>query len=135
MAVVNNVNRKELDRIRKEKSQKFKEQLKKFKKNPSDNFGNEQELKDNVLELYKNMSPTEKAMFDKELEHKKIRDNYALYLKYVYPPSYVLVVQSRAVKSADMISALTELEERKKRMKGGRERGRGRGKEKDRKEI
>ena len=34
-----------------------------------------------------------------------------------------------------MISALTELEERKKRMKGGRERGRGRGKEKDRKEI
>ena len=85
MAKVNSVNRKELDKIRKEKSKKFKEQLKKFQKNPSDNFGNEQKTKDDVLELYKNMSPTEKAMFDKELEHKKIRDNYALYIKHIYP--------------------------------------------------
>jgi predicted phage terminase large subunit-like protein len=85
MAIVNNVKRKELDKIRREKSKKFKEQLKKFNKNPIENFGNEQEPKDNILELYQKMSPSQKAIFDKELENKKIRDNYALYLKHIYP--------------------------------------------------
>ena len=69
---------------KKKKARKFKEQLKKFQEKPSESFDNEEKKKDNVLDLYQKMSAKERAAFDKELEKKKIRDNYALYLKYVY---------------------------------------------------
>jgi len=82
---VNSFNRKNIDKVKKEKAKKFKEQLKKFNEMPSESFKAEEEKKDNVLELYQNMSAKEKAIFDKELEKKKIRDNYALYIKKVYP--------------------------------------------------
>ena len=85
MAVVNSVNRKQIDLEKKKRAKKFKEQLKKFNEKPSQSFDSEIEKKDNVLDLYQKMSPTEKAMFDKELEKKKIRDNYALYIKHIYP--------------------------------------------------
>jgi len=81
---VNSLNRKKLDQKRKENGKKFKEQLKKFQEQPT-TFNSEQEKKDNVLDIYQNLSPKEKAAFDKELEKKKIRDNYALYLRHVYP--------------------------------------------------
>ena len=85
MAVVNNLKRSNFDKVKKANAKKFKEQVKKFKEKPSERFDNEIEKKDNVLELYQNMSPTQKALFDKELENKKIRDSYALYLRKVYP--------------------------------------------------
>ena len=85
MAVVNSIKRSEIEKARKKSATKWKEQLKKFREKPKDNFKFEEEKKDDVLELYQNMSPQEKALFDKELERKKIRDNYALYLKHVYP--------------------------------------------------
>ena len=82
---VNSLNRKKLESAKKKKAKKFKEEIKKFKEQPSSSFRSEEEKKDNILELYQNMSPSQKALFDKELEKKKIRDNYALYLKHVYP--------------------------------------------------
>ena len=82
---VNSLNRKNFEKVKKEKARKWKKQLEKFNEKPSASFRNDEEKKDNVLDLYQQMSPSERAAFDKELEKKKIRDNYALYLKYVYP--------------------------------------------------
>ena len=81
---VNSLNRKKFDKVKKENARKWKKQLEKFNEKPSESFDSEEKKKDNVLELYQKMSPSEKAAFDKELERKKIRDNYALYLKHVY---------------------------------------------------
>ena len=82
---VNSIKRSAFDKVKKKKAQEFKEQLKKFKEQPSTSFKSEEEKKDNIVELYKNMSPTEKAAFNRELENKKLRDNYLLYLKKVHP--------------------------------------------------
>ena len=82
---VNSVNRKKLDKEHAKKAQKFKDEVKKFEERPTSNFNNEDKKKEDIVEIYKNMSAKEKAAFDKELEKKKIRDNYAMYLKYVYP--------------------------------------------------
>ena len=82
---INSVDRKKLDQLKKEKSKKFKEEIKKFNKAQEQVKSVNEERKDNVLDLYNNMSPSERAAFDKELEKKKIRDNYSLYLKYVHP--------------------------------------------------
>lgn len=85
MAVVNSIKRSNFDKVKKENARKFKEQVKKFKEKPSERFDSEIEKQDNILDLYSNLSPTEKALFDKELANKKIRDNYALYIKKIYP--------------------------------------------------
>ena len=82
---VNSINRKHFDKVKRERAKKFKEEVKKFKEQPSERFDSEVEKKDNVLELYQNMSPSQKAIFDKEIENKGIRDHYHLYLKKVYP--------------------------------------------------
>ena len=86
---VNSINRKAFEKAKKEKAEKFKKQLKKFQEKPSESYKASEEKKDNVLELYQNMSQKERDAFNKELEKKKIRDNYYLYLKYVYP-DYIL---------------------------------------------
>lgn len=78
--------KKDIDKEKKRKAKEFKEQLKKFNEQKSTNdFRNEQEHDDEIFDLYKKMSPVQRAAFDRELEKKKIRDNYALYLKHVYP--------------------------------------------------
>ena len=82
---VNSLNRKKFKEQEKKTKSKFKEQLKKFQEQPSQSFRVDEQKQDNVLELYNKMSPSQKALFDKELANKKIRDNYALYLKKVYP--------------------------------------------------
>ena len=92
---INSLNRKKLELAKKKNAQKFKEQVKKFKEQPSSSFKVEEEKKDNVLELYQNMSPKEKEIFNRELEKRKIRDNYALYIKYVYP-NYMLSLKKWA---------------------------------------
>lgn len=78
--------KKSIEKEKKRKAKEFKEQVKKFneRKNSND-FHNEQEHDNEIFELYKNMSSAQRAAFDRELEKKKIRDNYALYLKHVYP--------------------------------------------------
>ena len=78
--------KKSIDKEKKKKAKEFKEQVKKFKEQKSTNdFHNEQEHDNEIFDLYKKMSPSQRAAFDRELEKKKIRDNYALYLKHVYP--------------------------------------------------
>ena len=67
---VNSIKRKQFEKVKKEKARKFREQVEKFNAKPSSSFRNEEEKKDNVLDLYQRMSPSEKAAFDKELEEK-----------------------------------------------------------------
>ena len=50
----------------------------------------EVETKLSALEYYNSLSEVEKREFDKELEKKKIRDNYIQYLKYVYGKNYTI---------------------------------------------
>ena len=85
MPTVNSTRKQEFEKEKRKRAKKFKEQIKKFNEKPSERFDNEIEKKDNVLELYQKMSPKERAVFDKELENKKLRDNYASYIKHVYP--------------------------------------------------
>ena len=68
---VNSLNRNKLEEAKKKKAQEFKEQLKKFKEQPSSSFRSEEEKKDNVLDLYTKMSPSQKAALEKELEKEK----------------------------------------------------------------
>lgn len=44
----------------------------------------------NVAEFYKNLTPMQKEAFDKQLKFKKIRNNYAEYVKYVYGDNYLM---------------------------------------------
>ena len=81
---VNSINRKALDRAKKNKAKKFKEELKRFGQQPTSKK-QEEEKKDDILDFYSNLSPEQKKAFNKELELKKLRDNYSLYLKKVHP--------------------------------------------------
>ena len=56
----------------------------------TDNIEGETEAKISAIEYYNSLSEVEKREFDKELEKKKVRDNYVSYLKYVYGKNYVL---------------------------------------------
>lgn len=77
--------KKSIDKEKQRKAKEFKEQVKKFKERKStDDFRNEQEHDNEIFELYKNMSASQRAAFDRELEKKKIRESYPLFLKHVY---------------------------------------------------
>ena len=41
-----------------------------------------------AVDYYDSLSESEKAVFNKELEKKKIRDSYVRYLKYIYGENY-----------------------------------------------
>ena len=73
---------------RKQKVARFKEELKEFNK-PVENAHVENERKENAIDFYSNLTPSQKRVFEKQLELKKVRDNYINYLKYVYP-NYLL---------------------------------------------
>ena len=64
---VNSINRKALDRAKKNKAKKFKEQLKRFNEKPSSKE-QEQEKNESILDFYSNLSPEQKKAFNKELE-------------------------------------------------------------------
>ena len=82
---VNSVNRKKIDEVRKKKAKEFKEEYKKMTSQQPQVQKVEVERKEDIVDLYSKMSQREKDAFDKELANKKLRDNYALYLKHVYP--------------------------------------------------
>lgn len=44
----------------------------------------------NVAEFYKNLTPIQKEAFNKQLMLKKVRNNYAEYIKYVYGDNYLM---------------------------------------------
>lgn len=76
---------KEIKEASKIKRQKIEEELARFKNKPQDNQVAQEESRIDALELYNNLSESEKVALTKEIERKKIRDSYIRYLKYVYP--------------------------------------------------
>ena len=73
---------------KKEKS--HRERIKKIATSYSSNIYEKQENEIDAKEYYNSLSDYEKEQFNKELELKKVRENYALYLKYVYGDNYTL---------------------------------------------
>ena len=83
----NSISRKQLNRAIAKKKNAFKRELESIE-NPQTTAQNQNiELakKENIADFYKKLTPLQRKALEKELELKKVRDNYALYLKYVYP--------------------------------------------------
>lgn len=74
----------EIDKAKKEKITKIREEADKLSKKPK-NIVEEKESVFDGVEFYNNLSPSQKKVFEREIQKKKIRDNYIQYLKYVYP--------------------------------------------------
>ena len=92
MATINGIDRDNLEKVRRQKAQKIEKELKKMKEDEKKSHGSvqkEHEHKENVLDIYNNLSDEEKKILHSEIEKKKIKDNYVNYLKYVYP-DYVI---------------------------------------------
>jgi len=85
MAIINGIDQDKLNKIRKKKALKQAEEIKKLKEKNAQSVQSEHEHKENVLDIYNNLSAEEKAVFKNELEKKKIRESYINYLKYIYP--------------------------------------------------
>ena len=80
----------ELNALKKE-SKTFSSDLKKHQsKQIYDNIKTISNDKAKAINYYDNLSESDKLAFQKELQKKKIRDNYALYLKYIYGDNYKL---------------------------------------------
>lgn len=84
MKKISSIDNEELERVRKEKAIKQQKELKKLKKS-CNNAKEEHEHKENVLDVYNNLSDQEKKALHEEIKKQKIRDNYINYLKYIYP--------------------------------------------------
>ena len=87
MARINGI---DIDEIKSKRIQKYKDQAKEIKRmrkesEQVDSVKKDYEHTTNVLDIYNNLSDEEKKVLDKQLEKKKIRDNYLRYLKYVHP--------------------------------------------------
>ena len=75
----------------KKESKTFSNDLRKHQsKKIYDNIKTESNDKAKAINYYDNLSESDKVAFQKELQKKKIRDNYAYYLKYVYGENYKL---------------------------------------------
>lgn len=75
----------EVKAINAEKKKKIKEQVAQFEKKQVNNVEEEFEKKVDAVDFYSNLSESQKKAFNRELDLQKIRNNYALYLKHVYP--------------------------------------------------
>ena len=75
----------------KKESKTFSNDLRKHQsKKIYDNIKTESNDKAKAINYYDNLSESDKVAFQKELQKKKIRDNYAYYLKYIYGENYKL---------------------------------------------
>ena len=84
MALTNGIDQDKLNAIRKEKAIKQQKELKKLKTKKVNSVQTEQEHKEDVLDIYNNLSEEDKVAFHNELKKKEIRENYIDYLKYVH---------------------------------------------------
>lgn len=84
MALTNGIDQDKLNAIRKEKAIKQQKELKKLKTKKVNSVQTEQEHKEDVLDIYNNLSEEDKIAFHNELKKKEIRDSYIEYLKYVH---------------------------------------------------
>ena len=91
MATINGIDieKAKAERIKKAKARE--RELKRMRKESEkvDSVKTEYEHSTNVLDMYNNLSNEEKKVLAKQLEKKKLRDNYLQYLKYVHP-NYVI---------------------------------------------
>ena len=76
--------KEDLTKEKKERRARYKKQIEQFEKKPT-NIVEEKESPFAALDFYNSLSDSEKAVFNKELEKKKLRDKYIYYLKHVYP--------------------------------------------------
>ena len=77
------INKKLINEDKKEKE--FKEIKQTF--NPLEN---EVESKLNALSYYNNLSESDKLSLQNEIKKKKLRDNYASYVQYIYGDNYIM---------------------------------------------
>ena len=86
MSKINGIDKDKLNEIRKQKAIKQKKELKKLRKSGEkvSSVKEEHEHKEDAFAFYDNLSEEEKIAFHNEIQRKKVRDNYASYLKYVY---------------------------------------------------
>ena len=84
--MANQINRKKVEKTAKARREYFAKQMNKISQDnaPATSIFEEQRQKNNVLEMYSKMSQSERDAFDKQVQYKKLRENYAAYLKYVY---------------------------------------------------
>jgi len=80
---------KEGRKIRKKTTKKLAKSLNKHHET-DDTQQKEIETKLSALDYYNSLSESEKREFDRELQKKKVRENYITYLKYVYGKNYII---------------------------------------------
>ena len=85
--MANQINRKKVENVRKSRKIAFVKQMKKISEDnePATSVFEEQRKQENIVDLYEKMSPSERDKFNRAIQFKKLRDNYAAYLKYVHP--------------------------------------------------
>lgn len=67
----------------------YMSELKKHQEKPKyDNLKTDVEDKVNGIEYYNNLTESEKVAFQRQVQLKKVRDNYLYYLKYIYGDNY-----------------------------------------------
>ena len=76
---------KELEQAEKLKRQRINEQIKKINGKKADTLENTINKKEEALDFYNNLTPSQKEKVAKEIEIRKVRNSYIHYLKYVYP--------------------------------------------------
>ena len=84
---------KKLEKIESDKKARaFRREFEMHQKKPQkfDNLKTTTEDKVKGINYYNNLSESEKQIFQRELEKKKIRDSYINYLKYIYKDNYKL---------------------------------------------
>ena len=80
----NGIDKDNLEQVRKKKAMAQQKELKKLK-NDTHSVQEEHEHKENVLDVYNDLSEQEKIALHNEIQKQKIRDSYINYLKYIYP--------------------------------------------------
>ena len=82
----NGLSRKNVNKELRKRKKEFAEEKQKLTENRVFKTAEkDQEHKESIAEYYKKLSPQQKALFDRQLEYKKMRDSYAYYVKYVHP--------------------------------------------------
>lgn len=71
--------------------QSYMSELKRHQEKPKyDNLKTDVEDKVNGIEYYNNLTESEKVAFQRQVQLKKVRDNYLYYLKYIYGDNYMV---------------------------------------------
>ncbi len=104
--MANQINRKKVNKEVYKRKLAFANQLKKLEENKdkvADNIYDEQDKQENIVDIYANLSQSQKEQLQKEIKFKKIRDSYALYLKYVYKDYIITPFHAALIKICEKV--------------------------------